>query len=218
MPLFPESAIRDEPALRGCRVPWAQANAGPIVRAFLDVLPEEWLVDPSTVVRAMPAWLRAGWGEGHVGWHLDGVTTGEDGQEDWINGRPAAFQRIGCNMGSNAPTRVLVGDVTLPIYQPGQAVVSLWRERLQRALAAGAAKELTIQEGELFLLSSSSFHSISAASRDGWRMFFDVNRRYDAANFITPTEDLYREVETDFQPTNAMEEALMSAYHSMDPR
>ena len=218
IPLFPESAIRDEPALRGCPVDWARLHGGPIIRAFLDALPADWLADPTTRIRTMPVWLRAGWGSGYVGWHLDSVLPREDGQEDWVHGRPPLFERIGCNMGTNAPTRLLIGDVTLTDYPAGQPVGGLWHRQLDEAVAAGRAREIPAQEGDLFRLTSSSFHSLAAASRDGWRMFFDANRHTPGTKLFPPVELFYDEMETDFQPTDAREAALMSPYHASDPR
>ena len=218
IPLFPESAIRDEPALRGAPVEWARAHGGPIIQAFIEALPEDWLTDPTTRIRSMPVWLRKGWGSGHVGWHLDGVQGREDGQEDWIHGRPAAFQRIACNMGTNAPTRILVGGVTLTQYPLGQPANVLWSQQLADALAAQKVRAMDAQEGELFLLTSSTFHSLSAASRDGWRMFFDANRSTPGSAALPSVEAFYDEMETDFQASTPREEALMSPYQPMTSR
>lgn len=218
MPLFPETAIRDEPALRGCPVQWARSYGGPIVRAFIAALPPEWIADPETRIRSMPVWLRQGWSAGHVGWHLDGIRMRADGEEDWLGGRPAEYRRIGCNMGSNSATRVLVGDIRLTRYPLGQPLVSLSLRSLDDQLAAGTAREVAVQEGELFVLSANSLHSVSAASRDGWRMFLDANRPSLEGQPLPPVEALYNETYTDFQPTNAREQVLMAAYAPSDPR
>ena len=219
LPVFPESAIRDEPSLRGCPPDWALQHGGPIMRAFVKTLPEAWLTDPSTRIRCKSAWLKKGWSGGHVGWHFDGLSSSRaDGEEDWIGGRVPGFERISCNMGSNAPTRVIIGEMTLPAYPNGQPLLSLCHKHVEEAVAAGRVKVVAVEEGQVFVLNSSSLHTASPATHEGWRMFFDANRHAEGLSPFPPVEDIYTEIMCDFQATTAREETLMAPYFPATPR
>ena len=218
IPPFPEEAIREEPALRGCPVAWALEHGGPIMQTFVKALPEDWLADPSTRIRCKTAFLRKGWSCGHAGWHLDGITSREDGEEDWLDGRPPGFERISCNMGTNAPTRVVVGDLIFPAYPLGQPLLSLCHQHVEEAVATGKVRVANPEEGEIFILNSSSMHTASPASRDGWRMFFDANRDTPGLPSFPPVEDCYAEIYCEYQADSARMESLMAHYQPAVPR
>jgi hypothetical protein len=208
MPSFGQETIAAEPMLRFAPIPWARRHAGPIVQAFLDALPSEYVEAPHATVRARTVHLRPGMGPGNALWHLDGLEIVRG--DDWTRRRPD-FWRFACQFGGIAPTRLAVGRFDAPAYPAGRSNCAIWHDHVEKGLAEGTLREDHAAEGAILRLGSHSIHCTGIADRAGFRVFVDLNS-IEEGSVATAIEGIYDEVHNSFVPRTLAEADLMSPY------
>lgn len=167
MPEFPDGAVREEHSLAWSTLDHAKETGGPIARAFTGALPAEWRTD-DVAIQVKATWLKRGWTAGPLGFHCDWLQTDDVGRrtdpdQEW----PQAICAV---VGGNAPTRFIVGSVTLPAV-PTQADQSrTWEPHLRDCIERGEAREERIPPSTLFRFGPCSLHGRSRAAASGWRV------------------------------------------------
>ncbi|MEM6672545.1 MAG: hypothetical protein AAF726_06850 [Planctomycetota bacterium] len=167
MASFGDEVVREEPSLAWSTRDHAREHGGPLTRAFLDALPDEWRAD-DVAIQVKATWLKRGWTAGPIGFHCDWLETDDVGRR--TNPDQEWPQAICAVVGGNAPTRFIVGSVDLPAV-PTQADQSReWKTHLDECIERGEAREERIPPSTLFRFGPCSLHGRSRAAASGWRV------------------------------------------------
>jgi len=173
MPRFAEDVIREERSLGWSTVEHAREHGGPVTRAFIAALPEDWQGE-DVGIQVKMSWLKRGWLSGPLGFHCDwlDVDAAERGAEG--NEWPQAICAV---VGAIARTRFVVGDLDLPPVHGQREQMRAWRPAIQDHLDRGLVAEHLVAESTLFRFGPMSLHARSPAERDGWRIILRSLRR-----------------------------------------
>lgn len=196
LPTFSRDVLEREVLMAGARVRHARANGGPIVRAFVDAMPQSWRDDGETVMYVTRLdELSPGWWPTLTEWHLDGVgrsvRTRADGSPDFRDPESTTEQRCAC-IGPTAPTSLLVGRVRLPeppLGLPAGQRSAVWNGVIAEQLARGDVHVEQVPAGKVFRFGWGAFHATSRSTRPGWRYFLKSMR---GRNWTPPPRVLFR--------------------------
>lgn len=177
-PFGPEDIAR-EPVPRACHPKWLAEHGGPIARAFVRALPEDWRTpDADVIVNGKINEFEPGWYSCLAGWHIDGtsrIDKRSDGTPDLIN--PGRFiEQIGCCVGPAGATGFLVGHVALPVTPTGADGRGVWQRILRDGLAEGALTAVRAPTHTMLKFDFGDFHTCQPAEREGWRFFIKAMR------------------------------------------
>lgn len=173
--------MKNEPMLFNCNLKGAEQLGGPLTKAVLNLLPNEWKdvplrIDSKTVM------LMEGWFPCIPGWHHDDVERkGTFNQPDYIN-KDKRAEFILCNLGTDiTATEFITAPVTLDLpSNPSTVIYREWDRILNNQPQFIERYSRKAREGELILFDDMTFHRGSVAVKAGWRWFIRVSRYYDA--------------------------------------
>lgn len=164
-PSFPESAACEE--VSQARVSVDQAMmAGPIHRAFIRMLPEDWRSDPCVEIFSRTVWLKEGWYPMSPHLHLD---WGQDEGD-------AVVETIMLCLGDASRTEFILGPIELPEASPSRPGSKHWETQVEAGLASGALTSWRIEPGKLVLFDNRTLHRAMPAEKTGWRMLIRAIR------------------------------------------
>lgn len=207
LPDFDPLTIEQEPQFFSATPTYALRKGGPITRAFLDLLPAEWLTSHyDLVIDSRVHMLMEGWMPCIPGWHLDDIPrTRKDGQPDHLNPIYRA-EHILALVGDCSRTAFLKGHIELMDVPDGElgigglcpetSIYGKWHGDIERQMQGppGWAPEVEYApERRLIHFNDQSFHRGTPATHAGWRWFARVTRGSDrkALNKIRTQTQVY---------------------------
>ncbi len=171
--------IAVEPSMSLTRINKALAYGGRLVREFIEALPKDWRDDDADVVISVHRnELSLGWNPTPVGWHIDGTHMANrlpNGRPDFQNPGKVAEQIVAC-CGPGAPTRFLLGEVTLSEAPLGVEHGFRWQKELKAAVDKGTLQYWVAPIDTLVAFGFGSFHTGSNSIVPGWRCFIKAMR------------------------------------------
>jgi hypothetical protein len=214
LPAFPQEVIREEPNLFGATIAEVERDGGPIARAFVAALPEDFRQRP-LYVRSKLQWLKAGWrtASGPGGYHCDMVGSRADGSQDHVHRSQPGRHTIAAAVGDVSLTRFLLGEYELPDYPEGQRQALLWHVAIEDGIRRGTMTAVTVPEGALLRFGQNDFHTPMPAIRTGWRLFIRATLIPDGRDPHLPRDrEAWNRVSNDYSPETVPEWALFAPY------
>ena len=164
-PATSEQEVAVEPIFKRLNIAQALKQGGPLLKQFIAALPPTWQKDGEDVIVSVTRnELSKGWSPCRVAWHIDGTSRIEkrtDGTPNLRNPPHTVNQIIAC-FGNAAPTRFLVGDITLPeppIGDTERIIGKSWRTRLVQQKDAGDIHEWHAPANSLIEFGFGVFHT-----------------------------------------------------------
>jgi len=164
-PDFPESAICDEVSQARVSIDEAML-AGPIHRAFIEMLPEAWRNDPGVEIFSRTVWLKEGWYPMAPSFHLD---WGQDDAETTV-------ETIMLCLGDASRTEFILGAIELPERNNERHGKVHWDELVAAGLSSGRLESWRIEPGKLIRFDNRTLHRAMPAEKTGWRMLIRAIR------------------------------------------
>lgn len=177
---FGPEDIAAEPIMKASHPTWLAEHGGPIARAFVKCLPDDWTTpDADVIVNAKIDEFDPGWWSCLAGWHIDGTSRipnrRSDGSPDLLEpGR--TIEQIGCCLGPAGATGFLVGAIDLPVTPIGADGRGVWQRIFEDALAEGRIKAVRAPIATVVGFDFGDFHTCRPAERPGWRYFIKAMR------------------------------------------
>ncbi len=186
-------AIKDEPMFFNSDIQYAWEYGGPITRAFIDALPDDWrgarAVFDSRVHMLMPGWYPAIPGYHHDDVPRPPIEPGKHfitaGQPDYDAPRYRSKHILGLVNATVAPTHFAVGECVMPEVADGDLIYRRWHTEVERLLEAGEMKAVAAPDRTLVYFDCDAFHTGTQAVASGWRWFGRISRNTDRANNLT---------------------------------
>lgn len=181
MRAFGGDVVREEPSLAWSDLSFAADHGGPITRAFIEALPDDWRA-PDVALQVKMTWLKRGWAAGPLGFHCDWLAVDGAGRRTVPDQRwPQAVCAV---IGDCAMTRFVTGRLTLPAAPTQRAQRRTWTPHVRAQIADGCAREGVVEPGALFRFGPCSVHRRSRAAVSGWRMILRAVKRPGQAPFV----------------------------------
>lgn len=183
--------LKSEPMFFNSSVAFAMLKGGPVMRSFLNAIPEGWedAVVDSRVHMLMPGWYPAIPGYHHDDVPRPPIPVGQHfltaAQPDYDNPRYKSEHLLGLANGNICPTAFAVGECTMPAIPDGQLIYREWHKEVQRLVACGELTELLAPSGRVIAFDWQSFHTGTKAVGNGWRWFCRLTRNSDRCRQIT---------------------------------
>lgn len=190
MPMFSQSAVKNEPMLFGCDIEHADEFGGVITHKFLELLVSDGWDD--AVIDTRVHMLMPGWFPAIPGWHHDDVARGADSQPDYDDMPYQSEHAMALVNGDICPTQFAIGIVNLPAPVNGRgATYGQWHPMVDIAVADGILKTVDAPTNQLIYFDWQTFHQGVAARENGWRWFGRASRKTDRR----PTNEIRRQVQ-----------------------
>lgn len=185
---WPQSIVKNEIMFFNASPAFAWEQGGPITKAFVEALPEDWKHD--AVLDSRVHMLMQGWYPCIPGFHHDDVPRPlvngvESGQPDYEHPRYRSEHVMGLVNGDICPTLFAIGEATMPGIPEGEIIYKAWHPVVQSQLDAGILKPVTAPSGRIIYFSDDAFHTGQQANAGGWRWFCRVSRGTDRVQRIT---------------------------------
>lgn len=185
-------AIKDEPMFFNSDALFALAHGGPITRAFIQALPDDWrenVVFDSRVHMLMPGWYPAIPGYHHDDVPRPPIAPGRHfitaGQPDYDTPRYRSQHILGLVNAEVAPTHFAVGECVMPQVEDGDLIYRRWHGEVERLIDAGELQSKPAPDRTLVYFDCDAFHTGTQAVSSGWRWFGRISRNTDRANNVT---------------------------------
>lgn len=188
-----DSEIKSEPMFFNANLPFAYDAGGPITKAFIDALPEDWnildAVFDSRIHMLMPGWYPA-----IPGWHHDDVPRAiippgqhfiTAGQPDYDNMRYKAEHIMGLVNAKVCPTHFVVGECKMKPVPDGELIYRQWHTEIEDMVKNENVDTYAAEDRRLVYFDWQTFHTGQKAVSNGWRWFGRVSRNTDRVNQIT---------------------------------
>ena len=176
---FTQDEVRREPMLFNCDAASAARLGGPITRAFLSRLPEDFVGGP-LVVDTRVHMLMPGWYPCIPGWHHDDVPrTRADGQPNYGPDQDRS-EHVSCLVGIDvARTKFATGTAHFSEVPVGSVVYDAWHREVVSKIRAGVLRGWRAPMGALVRFDDRTWHRGAAATGNGWRWFGRASRYFD---------------------------------------
>lgn len=178
-----DKEIKAEPQLFNCDLLNAYNLGGPITKAFLDAMPEEWhkqqLVVDSRTHMLMPGWFPC-----IPGWHHDDVPrTMANGQPNYNSPHYRSRHLMGLVNAQVCPTEFAIGNIRLDL--PEEGVYRTWHPLVEDAVRNGQLNLYRARSGLMYEFDWQTFHQGTRARENGWRWFIRVSKNTDRVSNCT---------------------------------
>ncbi len=182
LPKATQDEIKKEPMLFQSSFEFADDNAGPLTKAFLNALEMRYGDEVAHVacIDSRVHMLMPGMFPCIPGWHHDDVDRNRpDSQPDYINHRWRSTHCMAL-WGSVSPTYFAVGVFNLSNPPLGSVVYRNWSPVVERAIKKGSADLYVAPERCLVHFDDRAFHRGSEAKEFGFRFFIRATWRNKA--------------------------------------
>lgn len=166
-PSFTQQEIREEQSQ--ARVPVEEAvTGGPIHKAFVEHLPNEWRDDPSVEIFSRVLYLKQGWYPLTPHFHFD-----------WGNRSHAnRIQTLMVCLGDASLTEFILGPLEV-LSEPGTVDQRVpWDSLVQEGLSRGELESWRIEPGKMILFDNQTLHRARPATKSGWRLLLRAIRGF----------------------------------------
>lgn len=187
---FTQDVIKNEPMFFNADIDFAYEHGGPITRAFLTALPQDW-VDCNPVIDSRVHMLMKGWFPCIPGWHHDDIPRStKTGQPNYLTPEYKSEHLMGLVNGDICPTRFLLGKIAVPVPDENGLIYKNWSEHIEQAVAYPDQAEFKFNlvnapSNRLIEFNHDTFHTGVRAVADGWRWFIRLSRNTDRQTRIT---------------------------------
>lgn len=197
-----QDQIKNEPMFFNCDLDFAYNNGGPITRAFLRALPDDWegTKENPVVLDSRVHMLMPGWTPCIPGWHHDDVPRGGVTNQPIYDGTCKADHIMGLVNGDIAATRFIVGPVTVSEAHSKALVYKEWSQEINAQIDGEFIPKSAIvsaPSGRLIQFDCYAFHTGVPAVASGWRWFVRVSRNTERTKKIT--NEIRRQVQVYMQ-------------------
>lgn len=186
-----EDMVKNEPMFFNSSVRFAMEFGGPITKAFLSSIPEDWAYG---IFDSRVHMLMKDWHPCIPGYHHDDVPRNTNsGQPNYINPSYKSQHIMGLVNGAICPTKFALGACSMPEVPEGKTIYREWHLEIERLIKD---KQLSVVHApSLYLVhfDCNSFHSGQKAIRGGWRWFGRISRNTDRCN--NKTNEIRRQVQ-----------------------
>lgn len=191
--------IKNEPMFYKSSFAFASENAGPITKAFLDSVPDDW---HDSVIDSRSHMLMNGWYPAIPGFHHDDVPRPPiaegahfltASQPDYDNPRYRSEHLMGLVNAHVCPTEFAIGECEMPAIPDGGLIYREWHNEVIRLLETGELKSVKAESGKLIYFDWQTFHQGTAAVGSGWRWFIRLTRNSDTVK--RPANDIRKQVQ-----------------------
>jgi hypothetical protein len=176
---FSDEMVKNEPMLWRTTVANAKNSlGGPLTKAFIEALPDEWRADPNrTIIDSRSHMLMKGWYPAIPGFHHDDVVRSlSTGQPNYVN---PAYRPDHVMMLVNAdvcPTEFAVGTMDFEIPPPEAKTYQVWHPLVTEAVKDGRLKSVSTPDRTLIFFDDRTWHQAIPAQKRGWRWFIRATR------------------------------------------
>lgn len=180
-----DEQVKNEPMFFNCDLSFAHTYGGPITRAFIDSLPDDWK-HANPVLDSRVHMLMPGWYPCIPGWHHDDVPRSTPtGQPNYVNPEYRSEHLMGLVNGDICPTEFMVGEIEVPDPDINKIIYKVWHEEVEWAEGWNGVHKTQAQSGRYIQFDWQAFHTGTAAVANGWRWFIRLSRNTDRQKKIT---------------------------------
>lgn len=202
LPDFHQDIVKNEPMFFSADLSFAIDNGGPITRAFLEALPDDFRINDTAYIDSRVHMLMPGWFPCIPGWHHDDVPrNGPNGQPNYVDPPYRTRHVMALVNAGVAPTEFLEGTVTVPDpdYESASAIYKQWDDAIEDSLK-WRGNELRpgydrtrAQDRVMYEFDCDTFHRGTAAVTTGWRWFgrVSIGRQRNAPSEIRRQVQVY---------------------------
>ena len=190
-----DEIVKDEPMFFNSNLQFSYENGGPLTRAFIDCLPQDWK-ESNPVLDSRVHMLKKGWLPCIGGWHHDDVPRNTStGQPNYIDPPYRAEHLLGLVNAHVSPTRFIHGVVQVSEPNIDKVVFNEWSHEIDEALRSEQHDWWIneIESGEYVQFNTEAFHAGTKARQDGWRWFVRLSR--NTARQRNMTNEIRRQVQ-----------------------
>jgi len=171
LPLFSVNKIKNEPMFFNAGPDFVYRNAGPLTRAFLEGLSDEFLNSPDLVIDSRTHMLMPGWYPCIPGWHHDDVPRERsDGQPEYNNPSYKSKHALAV-YGDCSITEFALGSAEFEDVPLGEKYYKVWNDVVDKMVHDKVLESLFIPSEQVIYFDWHSWHRGSPATKDGWRTF-----------------------------------------------
>jgi hypothetical protein len=179
---YPKEVLSAEPMFYRASAEYAREHGGPITRAFLNGMPDDWKNIPVTIDSRVHM-LMPGWFPCIPGMHHDFIPrTRIDGQPNYLEPDNGTEHLMGLINGEIAPTEFALGEIDLAIPPVGELIYREWHPRVMEAIQDGTLRSELAPSNRYIQFDNHAFHQGTKAVGSGWRWFIRVSRNTERAN------------------------------------
>lgn len=195
---FPQDIVKNETMFFNSDLKFCYLNGGPLTRAFIDSLPDDWricnpVVD-SRVHMLMPGWLTC-----IGGYHHDDIPRNTpDGQPNYDSPDYYSEHLMGLVNADVSPTLFVLGEHSLPEVR-NDIVYKVWHPIVERQVEKGVLQKEEVKSGKYIEFDWQSMHCGQPTRKNGWRWFIRLSRKTDRQNHIT--NEIRRQTQVYLDPT-----------------
>lgn len=173
---FTQDEIKNEPMLFSCDVNSALRIGGPLTHAFLEVLTDQWLDNPSTIIDSRVHMLMEGWYPCIPGYHHDDVPRSKNGQPDYLNPEYRSEHVLMLINADVAPTEFALGSGDFELPPTGEVIYKHWHNAVINKIGEKKLKVVSAPDRTLVYFDDRTWHQGVAAIKSGWRFFIRASR------------------------------------------
>jgi hypothetical protein len=195
---FSDDEVKNEPMFFNSDLKFAFNNGGPITKAFIDALPDDWL-DANPVVDSRVHMLMKNWYPCIPGYHHDDVPRSrDDGQPNYIDPEYFSEHLTGLVNAEICPTTFIVDNISVCNPNGLSRVYNVWNDEIEFKLnQPNPPKCYKAESGILIQFDANTFHTGVKAVSPGWRWFIrlsrNTNRQANMSNEIRRQVQVYLE-------------------------
>lgn len=181
---FADEVVKNETMFFNCDLQFAYEHGGPLTKAFIDGLPEDWKncnpVLDSRVHMLMPGWLTC-----IGGFHHDDIPRNTpNGQPNYQSPDYLSEHLMGLVNADISPTLFALGEHELPLVTD-DIVYKVWHPLVEQQMTEGILKPYEVSSGKYVQFDWQSMHMGVPVRKNGWRWFVRLSRCTDRQKKIT---------------------------------
>jgi len=189
---FPESLVKNEPMLFSCDLKSSLELGGPITKAFIDALPDDWKNASDFILDTRVHMLMEGWFPCIPGFHHDDVPRATPtSQPDYDHPEYLSQHALCLVNGDICPTQFAIGECDLPKVPEGEVIYEHWHNDVVQLLDNGKLQSFSAPTNQVVFFDWQSIHQGTQAVSGGWRWFARASRNTNRK----PTNELRRQVQ-----------------------
>jgi hypothetical protein len=182
---FTQDQVKNEPMLFNCSVDGAYRLGGPITRAFLDTIDDDFK-DQYAVFDSRTHMLMPGWYPCIPGYHHDDIARNRsDGQPDYSNLLYKSEHVMGLVNGDICPTEFAIGHCEMNDVPLDGVIYEQWHHEVLKHIENGVLKKQSVPSGQLIYFDYETFHTGIQAVGNGWRWFGRLSIKTDRTHNVT---------------------------------
>jgi hypothetical protein len=178
LPSFTSKETKDEVMLFSADLKFAESNAGPLTKAFLEALPLGWRQAKDLIIDSRVHMLMPNWYPCIPGMHHDDVPRSRpvDSQPNYYHPEYRSEHVMALVNGDICPTEFALGVADFPDVPLGEIYYKVWHPMVMEKIASGELKSYSAPSNQLIFFDDRTWHQGTKAVANGWRWFIRASR------------------------------------------